>query len=362
MTPKWDHIKEIEIELSSRCNAACPGCKRTAMLNRDEYFSQEDITLEQFKHMFDDYDFHGMQLKFCGVLGDPVVNPDLMEISRYAMSKNATLQVSTNTGLRSTKWWKDYAELSKEFDNKLEVAFAIDGLEGTNHLYRVGVVWDKVWKNFTTYVKAGGRARWNWIAFDHNAHDLEQAKQISNDLGVPFFIRKSWKNFNPWIVPKKNAKKNKITKEYSVVTSSTNPLSHPEAKKNLTFKKKLKEQLYNDMDMSNIDCKYTHWKQLFISSMKQLWPCCFLHDELFNGTKGSPLESIFKKYGNDWNDLTKHSINDILEHIWYRETLVDSWKKSHNMHQPRCYKSCGDNGARHVIITHENKQEVKHEK
>jgi len=116
------------------------------------------------------------------------------------------------------------------------------------------------------------------------------------------------------------------------------------------------------MDMLNIDCKYTHWKQLFISSKKQLWPCCFLHDELFNGTKGSPLEPIFKEYGNDWNDLTKHSINDILEHIWYRETLVDSWKKSHNMHQPRCYKSCGDNGARHVIITHENKQEVKHEK
>ena len=47
MTPKWDHIKEIEIELSSRCNAACPGCKRTAMLNRGEYFSQEDITTLQ---------------------------------------------------------------------------------------------------------------------------------------------------------------------------------------------------------------------------------------------------------------------------------------------------------------------------
>ena len=99
----------------------------------------------------------------------------------------------------------------------------------------------------------------------------------------------------------------------------------------------------------NVVCKYVHHKQLFISSTKKLWPCCFLHDELYNN-KRSSIKTIGNKYGAKWNSVTSHSINDILNHKWYTEELVNSWNKSHDLHQVRCYKNCGDKGIREVIF------------
>ena len=52
----WKDITEIEVELSSRCNASCPGCKRTMMLDKGEFFPQTDISLIEFHNIFDEYD------------------------------------------------------------------------------------------------------------------------------------------------------------------------------------------------------------------------------------------------------------------------------------------------------------------
>ena len=59
---------------------------------------------------------------------------------------------------------------------------------------------------------------------------------------------------------------------------------------------------------------------------------------------------FYSIYGAKWNSLTSHSINDILNHKWYTEELVNSWNKSHDLHQVRCYKNCGDKGIREVIF------------
>ena len=58
-----------------------------------------------------------------------------------------------------------------------------------------------------------------------------------------------------------------------------------------------------------------------------------------------------KKYGNDFNDLNKNKMSDILNSDWYKFSLEQSWDKSHDLHQPRCYLSCGDDGKRAVIKT-----------
>ena len=309
----WDDITEIEIELSSRCNASCPLCSRELYTN----YEQVDIAFNEWKTIFDDYDFHGMTLKMCGVFGDPILNKDLPKICEYSINKNANITISTNAGIKSRNWWKEFGELSKKHEGKILVTFAIDGLENTNHIYRVGVQWKKVWENLNAYVSAGGNAKWYYIIFDHNLGDLENAKSIANKLGIPFVTRKSIKN----------------------------SLTHPEAVNKEKIKQKIRSRTY---DM-NVVCKYVHHSQLFISSTKKLWPCCFLHDELYN-SKRSSIKTIGNKYGAKWNSLTKHSISDILNHKWFTEELVNSWNMSHDLHQVRCYKNCGDNGAREVIF------------
>tara|TARA_B100000959_G_C14992263_1_gene628515 strand:+ start:727 stop:1371 length:645 start_codon:yes stop_codon:yes gene_type:complete len=209
-TPKitWKDIIEIEVELSSRCNASCPGCKRTMMLNRGDYFPQIDISLIEFQKIFDNYDLSQIKFKFCGVLGDPMMNSELIEICRYSLDKGAQIIISTNAGIRNVNWWKRFAKLSKSHFGKLRVDFAIDGLEDTNHLYRVGVKWKKVKENLEAYLSEGGHARWNYIVFDHNKKDLPIARKLAKQYNIELYTRRAWRNSSNMYVSNENARKN----------------------------------------------------------------------------------------------------------------------------------------------------------
>ena len=33
------------------------------------------------------------------------------------------------------------------------------------------------------YIKAGGVARWEFLVFKHNQHQIEEARQLANELG-----------------------------------------------------------------------------------------------------------------------------------------------------------------------------------
>lgn len=182
-------LKKLEIELTSACNAKCPLCMRTKIdnLNINHY------TLEDIVNIFGDVDLTDISIKFCGVLGDPIACPELYEITQYFLYKNVRhIEVSTNGGLKSKKFWKEYGELSKESKGRLEVYFSIDGIK-TND-YRIGVDLKKVWDNFYAYREAGGRLTWQYIIFDYNKHEVESAKSLAKDLNIRFFTRTAWKN------------------------------------------------------------------------------------------------------------------------------------------------------------------------
>ena len=64
-----DKIKKIELEITSDCNAACPGCART--LNKD-ILQVTSFTLEDLKRIFPTTNhIADKEFKFCGVFSDP---------------------------------------------------------------------------------------------------------------------------------------------------------------------------------------------------------------------------------------------------------------------------------------------------
>ena len=75
------------------------------------------------------------------------------------------------------------------------VHFGIDGLEDTNHLYRVNVKWKKVMENVKAFVENGGNAIWDYIVFRHNEHQVEQAREFSNKIGFKKFLVKKTGRF-----------------------------------------------------------------------------------------------------------------------------------------------------------------------
>ena len=76
-------INVIEIELSSLCNAKCSACMRTILDERGKYYLKDNLPLNEIESWFNDIDLSNTKIKMCGVLGDPMINPELHDIVFY---------------------------------------------------------------------------------------------------------------------------------------------------------------------------------------------------------------------------------------------------------------------------------------
>ena len=339
-------LKVIEFELSSRCNARCPGCERTFKGETHPDLQLNDITLSQYKKILPSKDYiENKEICYCGVMGDPLVNPEFYEICEYTLSMDPdVITVSTNGGLRSKEYWTKLGTLSSK-DPRLTMGFAVDGFEKTNHIYRVGVNWNKLVENMTAYSNAGGRGEWIYNPFDHNLDDIDKAKELANNLGFKFLIRYSVKQ------EKTVSAINKKTKETVNKISLTNhTYQHPEDVRKKKVSKSSKTKSYSP----NIKCKTIHEKEIFIGANYQMWPCCFLYDQQVGFSYPKEIKENFigkfSKYGDKWNDLLTHDIQEILNHEWFSKTLEESWDPTHPMFLQRCQKNCSLFGKKNPIF------------
>ena len=190
-------VKQLHIEASSVCNAACPMCPREV----NPFFNKDtdgvSITLEQIQEKFNDDFIKQLELVYlCGSYGDPAACPDCIKILKYFRQTNdrICLGIHSNGGLRNTKWW---AELGAVLNRPGDYCrFGIDGLRDTNHIYRVNTDFDKIIENAQSYIAAGGQAIWEFIVFEHNEHQVEEARKMSKELGFANFIEKVSRRFS----------------------------------------------------------------------------------------------------------------------------------------------------------------------
>ena len=188
----YEDIKEVHLEVTQRCQAACPMCDRNENGGVDNrHINNAELSLADCKRIFKPEFIAQLNTMYmCGNLGDPIVARDTLEIFRYFRKHNSKmwLSMNTNAGAKNEKWWGQLAEV---FGRMGSVIFSVDGLRDTNHLYRQGVVWDNVERNARAFIAAGGRARWDFIIFQHNEHQVERAEQIAQELGFESLLKRN---------------------------------------------------------------------------------------------------------------------------------------------------------------------------
>ena len=127
------------------------------------------------------------RIDFCGNFGDPCIAKDFLEICEYLIKEHKIIiTVSTNGAMRNSSWWKKLGELFA--NSECHIDFHIDGLEDTNHLYRIGASWDKIMRNTDAFISGGGRANWIFILFKHNQHQLAEAQETARMMGFNSFV------------------------------------------------------------------------------------------------------------------------------------------------------------------------------
>ena len=176
----------LEIELTSRCVLQCPACSRmhdpkgrpiwdVGHLDKEVLFKIADTT--NYKRYI-----------FCGCYGDAIYHPDFLEICAYWVKKKHWFQVHTNGSAKPEKFWQKAAEQDWK---RCVFTFSIDGLEDTNHIYRVNAKW----KQIMTGVKYMAnipkdrkpRLEWKMLIFKYNEHQVDEARQMARDLGFDRF-------------------------------------------------------------------------------------------------------------------------------------------------------------------------------
>jgi MoaA/NifB/PqqE/SkfB family radical SAM enzyme len=317
---KYEDIKTIHLENTQNCQASCPMCDRNqngGALN--PHIDLSELTLEDVKRIFEPNFIKQLDTMYmCGNLGDPIIARDTLEIFKYFREHNPTmwLSMNTNAGARDEAWW---TELAHTLGRMGTVIFSVDGLSDTNHIYRQGVKWDAVYRSMKAFIAAGGRARWDFLIFEHNQHQVDEAEELSQTMGFEKFIAKKTGRF---ITSTSNKKE--THQAVNRKGNETAELKKPDAKyqnKALSNQDKLLEK-YGSMDayydVVPINCKVKDEGNLFITAEGLTLPCCWTAGRMYKWWHKDPKQEQIWDFieaagGKDALNAKKHGLKAVFE-------------------------------------------------
>ena len=233
-------IKVLHLEPTDVCQAACPLCVREtdADFRKDQ---QHHLDMRKILQVFNSDQIAALDKMFmCGSYGDPAAGVHTFEIYQEfrKLTPNIVLGMNTNGALRNTRWWHQLGTLFNQPQDY--VVFSIDGLEDTNHVYRKNVDWHKLMANAEAYISAGGSAHWDMLVYKHNEHQVDECKQLAQDMSFSWF-------------------RAKVSKR-PLVDSLEFPIGFDRT----------------EIQSSDIDCHALKEKSMYIDAQGRTSPCCWL--------------------------------------------------------------------------------------
>jgi MoaA/NifB/PqqE/SkfB family radical SAM enzyme len=354
---RYENIKQVHLEITQRCQAACPMCDRNENGGPDNrHITNAELSLEDCKRIFPPEFIAQLDTMYmCGNLGDPIVARDTLEVFKYFREHNPKmwLSMNTNAGAKTPEWW---AELAHVFGRLGTVIFSVDGLRDTNHLYRQNVNFDNIERNALAFIEAGGRARWDFIIFQHNEHQVERAEEIAREMGFERFVKKKSGRF---IVA--SADKTKESHQaQNRKGEKTAVIAQPkqEENKNLALLKTEEiKKTYGSMqeyyDKCGIKCKVAEQGNIFITAEGLLMPCCWTAGRMYKWWHSDPrVEQVWdfidRAGGKKGISVLEHGIEAVMKGRVVNGNLLNdieaSWSKP-SIEQGKlgvCSMKCGE--------------------
>ena len=178
------------IDPSNSCNLGCPGCVHSSTSKEKHLFDWRPGILSQsrLEMLLEAYGPYAAHIGFYNY-GDPMVNALTPKLIRLA--KTYLIQTAASSNLSFPK-----LDAEALVDSGLDyLTMSIDG--ATQEVYgryrRKGKL-DVVLNNIARLAEAKRKRNkqtpilsWQFLAFEHNAHEIEAAKQIAKDLGADQF-------------------------------------------------------------------------------------------------------------------------------------------------------------------------------
>lgn len=327
---KLHEIEQLQIELTTRCNARCPMCMRNYRgLEYNSGYPITELSLANIKKILQPEFLKQIKnVLFNGNLGDFGLARDGVEIVKYLVKNQVKINIYTNGSMRTPDWWAKLAMPG------VTVGFALDGIDAQTHsLYRQDTDWNTVIKNAQAFIAAGGRAIWRFIPFKHNQHQEEACKQLAQKLGFaafnniaggrdrgPVYTRTG--DFTHWLGdPWDNAEPNIVDMLQSHVTwYDVKTIKSPK-----------------DITPLNIGCNHKRTRELYINALGEISPCCYLgyYPNTMSHPGNNELRPMIKN-----NNALKYSLDECI--AWF-DRVEESWDQP-SIAEGRlyaCVNACG---------------------
>lgn len=264
-------IRQVQIELTTRCNARCPMCMRNYRgLDYNSGYPVTELTLEHIEHILKP-DFLKQLTKgisFNGNLGDFGLARDAAEIVDYLVNNGVQVYINTNGSMRTPEWWSQLAH------PLVRIGFALDGLADTHNLYRQDTDWHRIIENAQAYIDAGGHAIWRFIPFDHNQHQINDCMIMAKKLGFAAFenidegrnqgpVYSRTGEFSHWI-------------GHPWTNTEQRPNIKPLLESHVTWFDHRTVQSEKDAPVLDMVCQHKRLQEIYLAADGSVYPCCFL--------------------------------------------------------------------------------------
>jgi len=342
-------IRTVHLEITTKCNAACPMCLRTVCGGKvNPQLPLTELSLAAIQKIFpEDFVRQLDRIYMCGNYGDPVVAQDTLEALQYFKNVNPKIKLSlfSNASARSASWWEDIARVTDD------VHFAIDGLADTNHLYRRGTNFETIIRNAKAFIGAGGNAVWDYIVFRHNEHQIEEAQILAKELGFKKFSLKKtgrfFSNTKSEVKTRQEVRGKNGDIEY-YLEMPLNPKWHNNALQKEDELVKKYGHIEKYLDSAHINCKVEAEKSLYVSADGFVFPCCWTGNQLYPWyfePRSSQMWKIIDSLEQKEKSISAlhNPIGAIVEGPFFKK-IEDSWAKKSTKEGKlkACAKTCGN--------------------
>lgn len=161
--------QEIKLEITSRCNLSCGFCFNINSFKRNE----RELSTSQIFKIIDKIKKEGIKrIRFTG--GEPFLRKDIIEILKYAKSKNLHVKINTNSTLIKKEDIPKFRGIVDDF------LFPLHSLAGNDLVKKIKLI--EIIKRNRIYI------RLNTVLIKENIIKLEKFFDLVNKIGIDWFL------------------------------------------------------------------------------------------------------------------------------------------------------------------------------
>lgn len=172
---------KINLDITHRCTLQCQRCNRAIFAARGQKVPGEDMTMENFKKVIDYFE----EVYFCGQISDPIFHPQFIEFLKLLKGRKTVIHTAASH--KKEEWYR------KAFEANTDAywTFGIDGLPKDSHKYRINQDGEHLFKMACIAAKIVDKVKWQYIVFNYNENNIEEARQMAKDNNLVFEAQKS---------------------------------------------------------------------------------------------------------------------------------------------------------------------------